>query len=170
MRNLVWIGLTLAVSACASAPSPLSGPSQPQPPFVEPQPVRFAAIYGNGAYRTRTGGRGSCAGQSVALMGDTPRFRARIIGLSGSAEHALLPIHVIQTRSAKLGDGGPSPLVQSVQCDPKGVFEFRGLSAGSYFIIARVHQTQIDHTAADYVDLQHVSVRAGESVDVRLAP
>jgi len=168
MRRLAWIGLALSAAACANLPEP--SPIHPTPVVTTPPPPRLASVYGHGAYHARSGAHGACAGQSVALMRDTPKFRARIAAIYESTEHALQPVRAIQARTAKLGSGEESPLAASVQCDANSTFEFHGLAPGSYFIIARVKQALPGHPPVDYVDMQHVIVGPGQTVDVRLAP
>ena len=131
----------LAVAACTTTgPQPLAPPPPGPPPPPPPPPA--ATIVGHGAYHTRSGAHGDCAGLSMILMHDTPGFHRRIAALYGAVETARAPIAVIKARSAKLG-AGESPLAASVQCDASGVFVFRGISPGSYFLIGRVHYTPL---------------------------
>jgi len=168
MRRVVGVGLALGLAACATqAPAPRFRPIEPTAP---PPPPRLAAIFGHGAYRTLTGGHGTCAGQSVALMHDTVTYRRRIVALYGSSEHALLPVPEVQSRSAKLGAATENPLVESVQCGPDGGFAFRGLQPGSYFIIARTHQGKAPPPADQYVVMMRVVLNEGEFRDVDLTP
>jgi hypothetical protein len=169
MRNAIVVGLALAVTACASTgPAPSLRPVVTAPP--PPPPVRLSAILGHGAYRAPNGVHGSCAGQSVILMHDTPTYRSRIASLYGSGEHALLPVREVQSRSAKLGPPTENPLVASISCDSTGAFEFHGLEPGSYFIIARARQTRAGASTGDYVVMQRVVLNEGETRDVALAP
>jgi hypothetical protein len=171
MRNAIVVGLALVVTACAS-----TGPAPPLQPVVTapppPPPVRLSAILGHGVYRTAKGVSGSCAGQSVILMHETPTYRSRIVNLYGSSEHALLPVRDVQSRSAKLGPPNENPLVASISCDGAGAFEFHGLEPGAYFIIARARQGRAGAAAAagDYVIMQRVVLNEGETRDVALAP
>ena len=146
-----------------------SGPGRLPPP-PPPPPPPAATLLGHGAYHTRSGASGDCAGQSVALMRDTPGFRQRMIALYGSAEGARLPIATVKARSARLGPAQENPLAASVTCDPMGGFVFRDISAGSYFIIARVKLIGPQGTGEDLVVMRHVAVSDGESRDVSLAP
>jgi len=168
MRRVVGVGLALGLAACATqAPGPRFRPVEPIAP---PPAPRLAAIVGHGSYRTLTGGHGSCAGQSVALMHETTTYRRRIVALYGSSEHALLPVPEVQSRSAKLGASTENPLVESVQCGPDGGFSFRGLQPGSYFIIARTHQGKAPPPADQYVVMMRVVLNEGEARDVDLTP
>lgn len=166
MRKVLGAGLALGLAACATrGPAPFVTP--PPPP---PAPPHLAAIFGHGVYRTQTGVRGTCAGQSVALMHETVTFRRRIVALYGSSEHALLPVAEVQARSAKLGASTENPLVESAQCGPDGGFSFHNLQPGSYFIIARAHQGHEPSPADQYVVMQRVVLNEGEYRDLSLAP
>jgi hypothetical protein len=161
--------LALALTACASEGPQVSapGPVGPPPP---PPPPRAATILGHGAYHTRSGARGDCAGLSVALMHDTPSFHRRMLALYGSVESARLAIATVKARSAKLGPAPENPLAASVQCDGAGGFAFRDVSGGSYFIIARVKVTTVQGAAEDIVVMRHMDLVDGETRDVSLAP
>ncbi len=167
MRRVIGVGLALGLAACAT---PGTAPFHPIEPAAPPPPPRLAAIFGHGTYRTLTGGHGSCAGQSVALMHETTTYRRRIVALYGSSEHALLPVPEVQSRSAKLGAATENPLVESVQCGPDGGFTFHNLQPGSYFIIARTHQGKAPPPADQYVVMMRVVLNEGESRDVDLTP
>ena len=168
MRRVVGVGLALSLAACATqGPAPRFRPIEPAAP---PPPPRLAAIVGHGTYRTLTGGHGSCAGQSVALMHETATYRRRIVALYGSSEHALLPVAEVQSRSAKLGAATENPLVESVQCGPDGGFAFHGLQPGPYFIIARTHQGKAPPLWEQYVVMMRVVLNEGEFRDIDLTP
>ena len=167
MRRVVGVGLALALSACMTeTPMPRFRPVEPS----APPPPRESAIFGHGTYRTPKGARGTCAGQSVALMHETVAFRRRMVALYGSSEHALLPVAEVQSRSAKLGPATENPLVEAVQCGPDGAFAFHGLQPGSYFLIARAHQGRAAPPADQYVVMMRVVLNEGESRDVDLTP
>jgi hypothetical protein len=76
---------------------------------------------------------------------------------------------VIKARSAKLG-AGESPLAASMQCDAGGAFVFRGISAGSYFLIGRVHAVTASGGVEELAVMRHLTVADGETRDVSLAP
>jgi len=155
----------------ASCATERSGPRfRPIEEAAPPPPPRLAAIFGHGNYRTPNGTRGSCAGQSVALMHETVTFRRRMVALYGSSEHALLPVPEVQSRSAKLGPTTENPLVESVQCGPDGGFSFHGLQSGSYFLIARTHQGKAPPPADQFVVMMRVVLNEGEYRDVDLTP
>jgi hypothetical protein len=169
MRRVVVgvVGLALTLAACVTEQS---GPRFAPPPVAPPPPPRLAAIFGHGTYRTAAGGRGTCAGQSVALMHETVNFRRRMVALYNSSEHALLPVPEVQSRSAKLGASTENPLVESVQCGPDGAFAFHNLQPGPYFIIARTHQGKAPPPAGQYVVMQRLVLNEGEYRDVDLTP
>jgi hypothetical protein len=171
-RRAAVILSLLALAACETeGPGPV-GPSGPRylPPPAPPAPPPAATVLGHGAYRTKSGGRGDCAGLSVLLMHDIPSYRRRMIALYGSAEGARLAIATVKARSAKLGPAEDNPMSASVQCDSIGDFAFRDVAPGSYFIIARVHFTSLQGVAQDVVIMRHLDLSIGETRDVSLAP
>jgi hypothetical protein len=160
-----WLAmvLTLGLTACDTVSPQLTTPPAPAPPTVE-----FGSIVGNGAFRTPSGGRGTCAGYSVVLVADTPQSQARMWALYGSVEHAADPIAQVKARSTKLGPPPGGLEDGSTQCDAGGHFSFSQLRAGAYFVIARVHVRTGDNGQEDMVILQHVLLRAGETREVGL--
>ena len=166
MRNLaVMAGVALVLGACASDRAPM------RPVYSEPErPAALGAIVGHGTYHLKGGGHGSCIGQSVALMRDTPAFRRRIVTLYGSSEHALQSVKEVQTRSARLGEAEENPLVGSQPCSANASFIFTGLRSGSYFIIARVRHVAPKAAAEDYVVMDRVYLNDGETRTVELTP
>lgn len=168
LTGLLLAGLTaLCLAACETEgparPTAVAGPPPPPPP-----PAEYGAINGLGAFRTATGGHATCAGQSVAVMADTPRSRARMIALYGSTSHASAPISLIQSRAVKLGPSNEP--VSSSLCGPDGRFSVTGLPAGGFFLIARVRLDRPDHSQEQLAIMQAVSLRPGETQQVRLAP
>jgi len=169
MRRGAIVLLALAAAACTTTgPGPLPEPP-PGPPPPPPPPPPAATIIGHGAYHTRSGAHGDCAGLSMVLMRDTPGFRRRVSALYGAVESARAPIATIRARSARLG-AGESPLAASVQCDASGAFAFRGVSPGSYFLIGRVHAVSVSGSNEDIAVMRHIVVSDGETRDVTLAP
>ena len=161
--------MALCLAGCANL-TPL-GPVAPNaPPPPPPPPVEVGSIVGDGAFRTVTGAHATCAGQSVALMADTQRSRARMMALYGSTSRAAEPINLVQSRSAKLGPANDNSLVDSTQCDPDGHFHFGNLAAGGYFLIARVKLNRPENGHDQFVVMQAVGLRTGETRQVRLAP
>ena len=104
-------------------------------------------------------------------MADTPRVRQRMTALYGSTIHAMAPISLVKSRSAKLtADAEDNPLVGSARCDGRGAFTFPGVPAGAYFLIARVLVTPPRDGEQDYVIMRGVNLRRGEARDITLAP
>ena len=172
MRKAAAVLALLALAACQTeGPAPV-GPTGPRylPPPPPPPPPPAATILGHGAYRTKAGGRGDCAGLSVLLMRDTPSYHRRMVALYGSDVGARLAIATVKARSAKLGAVEDNPMAASVQCDSSGDFAFRDVSPGAYFVIARVHYTPLQGAAQDVVIMHHLQVNVGETRDVSLAP
>ena len=169
MRKAAVVLLALAVTGCATEWPQPAGPGAVGPP-PPPPPPPAATILGHGAYHTRAGARGDCAGLSVALMHDTPSFRRRIVALYGSPDSARLAVATVKARSAKLGPTQENPLAESVQCDGAGAFAFRDVAAGSYFIIARLKATSPKGASEDLVVMRHLDLLEGETREVSLAP
>jgi hypothetical protein len=80
------------------------------------------------------------------------------------------PIAEVKARSAKLPPSPDTAPVASTGCDPRGVFTFRGLNPGGYFLLVRVKVKPAPGGAGDYVILQPVDVQPGQNTDIALAP
>ncbi len=145
-------------------------PSVAPPPPPPPAPMELGSITGFGAFHTASGAHASCAGQSVALMVETPSSRARMVALYGASNHAMEPISVVKSRSAKLGPANDNSLVNSTQCATDGRFDFSGLRPGGYFLIARVRLEPPHNGQDEYVVMYEVQLRVGETQQVRLTP
>ena len=144
MRSrLLAVCLCAALSACAQVqgppppPPPPAGPHGP-PPTFHPQAFDWSAQRGSASIRGETAyGHGfSCAGQPVVLTPDTPYSRWRIVELYGSADHAALPVAEVRSRQAHRPSDEYSAYVRRTTCDPQGHFDFEGLPAGGWFVIA----------------------------------
>ncbi|HLI65656.1 MAG TPA: hypothetical protein VKU90_04760 [Caulobacteraceae bacterium] len=157
---------TLLLAACttgAEAPYPPPPPNPPPPPAT-------GAIEGHGAFRLTSGARVSCAGFSVALMPDLPRYRRRIQALYGSTARIELPVSEVRARSAQLPAAPDTAPIASASCDPRGEFGFPNLIGGGYFLIAHVKVRPAAPGRDDYVILAPVDVIPGQAADVSLAP
>ena len=163
-RAQLSVLLMLGLAGCAEV-SPQLPVTPPPPP-----PAEFATLDGAAAFRTPAGGVGSCAGQSVLLMPDTPESRARIIALYGPGPHVAAPVTVVKTRQARLGPPPTSLIAFPTQCDPTGRFGFQDLRAGEYFLIARVRVRPAPSGQEDLVILQRLTLRTGEARQVELSP
>jgi hypothetical protein len=171
MRSRIcWIvaaGLLLA--ACQTTKhyeQPLPVPPPPPPPPVNEfawsvKPGRNA-IDGLAVW-TRDGKRFSCAGQSVALMPETPYTRNRMVELYGSDEQAIRTVAEVrahatpQTRDIKA-------YVRPAQCDNLGAFSYQGLPDGAWFVIVRASSASGDEVVA----LRRVRVSGGATSAVRV--
>jgi len=167
-RRVVLIVLSaLALAGCASE----RGPSYPAPPPIAepPPPPAPGAIEGHGAFRLADG-RASCAGFSVALMPDRPRYRARFQALYGSTGRVMEPVAEVKARSARLPPSPDTAPIASASCDARGEFAFPSVVSDRYFLImhVKVKPAQIGHD--DYVLLQPVGVQPGQTTVVTLAP
>jgi len=137
----------------------------PPPP---PPPAEFGSINGAGAFHTPGGGYGSCAGESVLLMPETPESRARIAALYGPGPHVIAPVSVVKARQTRLGPPPNSMVAFPTQCDAAGRFAFKDLQAGPYFLIARVHVRPAQNGQEELVILQRLTLRTGEARQVGL--
>ncbi len=157
----------LILAACGT----MRGPSYPAPPPIAepPPPPAPGAIEGHGAFRLADG-RASCAGFSVALMPDRPRYRARFQALYGSAGRVMEPVAEVKARSARLPASPDTAPIASASCDARGEFAFPSVVSDRYFLImhVKVRPAQIGHD--DYVLLQPVNVQPGQTTVVTLAP
>jgi hypothetical protein len=155
------------LAGCASE----RGPSYPAPPPIAepPPPPAPGAIEGHGAFRLADG-RASCAGFSVALMPDRPRYRARFQALYGSTGRVMEPVAEVKARSARLPPSPDTAPIASASCDARGEFAFPSVVSDRYFLImhVKVKPAQIGHD--DYVLLQPVGVQPGQTTVVTLAP
>jgi hypothetical protein len=139
----------------------------PPTPVAPPPP---GAIAGHSAFRLASGQRVSCAGYSVALMPDLPRYRRRIQALYGADTRAMASVPDVKARSAKLPPSPDTAPIASAACDTHGEFSFQGLRAGTYFLIAHVKVKPADAAHNDYVMLQALAVEAGTTTDIVLGP
>ena len=167
-RRAALIALSaLSLAACASQ----RGPNYPAaPPIGEPSPPPApGAIEGHGAFRLADG-HATCAGFSVALMPDRPRYRARFQALYGSVGRVMEPVAEVKARSARLPPSPDTAPIASASCDVRGEFAFPSVVSDRYFLImhVKVRPAQIGHD--DYVLLQPVNVQSGQTTVVTLAP
>lgn len=145
------------LAGCATMPSGPSGPAGPAAFSTEDfswstAPGR-AAIEGRVDYR-RDGQTFQCTG-SVALTPDTPYTRARFRTLYGATDRAAIPEAVVRARTVADPNADYRSFVRSATCRD-GTFDFVGLPAGGWFIIAPVS------AGGDRVVLmRHVDTRTG---------
>ncbi len=163
-RLAAALALTLGLAACATTEQ------APPPPAPPSGPVAAGATILGATDFEGEGGHGSCSGLSVALMADSPRFRRRAEALYGSLEHASQPVAVVKARAAALGPEDATAPVQTAQCNARGEFILNGLPGGGYYLIAHVWILRPGESRSDHVILQRVSVRDGQTKDVRLTP
>lgn len=152
--------LTAAAAVLAGCETVPMGPVAPAGPaafsaddFAWSSASGRAAIEGRVDYR-RDGQAFSCTG-SVALTPDTPYTRARFRTLYGSTDRAALPEAVVRARTVPDPNADYRSFVRSETCR-NGTFDFVGLPAGGWFIIAPVS------AGGDRVVLmRHVETRNG---------
>lgn len=157
------MGLTLA--GCETGPLPLE-PASPSAPTPQPGPP--GRIDGVAKFRTPEGRLVTCAGLTVALLVDTNQVRGRMRTLYGSDEHAVQPVAVVKARS--VGVPGAAPPTATAMCDARGAFAFEEVAPGSYYLVARVKNPPPSRVRDDLGLAQHIGVRRGESLQVRLEP
>ncbi|RZJ41574.1 MAG: hypothetical protein EON86_09925 [Brevundimonas sp.] len=142
-RSLLIFGAVAAagtvLAACETVPSGPSGMAGPAAfrtdDFNWSTGSGRASIEGRVDYR-RDGQSFSCTG-SVALTPDTPYTRARFRTLYGSTDRAAIPEAIVRARTVADPNADYRSFVRSATCRD-GVFDFVGLPAGGWFIIAPV--------------------------------
>ena len=158
MRLVSALAATALLTACAPVPGPSGYAPAPPAAFNAADfgwSVRSGAagISGNVAYG-RDGQSFACTG-SVALTPDTPYTRARFQTLYGSTDQAAIPEAVVRARTVADPNADYRSFVRSATCRD-GAFDFVGLPAGGWFIIAPVS------AGGDRVVLmRHVETRNG---------
>jgi hypothetical protein len=165
--RLLLLAAGLLLAGCATSPSP---PAPPPPPhiaahdeFAWSKALGANVIQGRGVWRGDAR-RYSCAGQSAALIPETPYTRRRMVQLYGSDQKARRSIDQVKAISA--GDPGRNygAYVRNTQCGPEGRFEFRDLPDGAWFVIAH----GVARDGASEVALQRVDVFGGAVRSVSL--
>ncbi len=166
-RRVAFIALSaLTLAACGTTGPSFVPPELAAPPPPPPPP---GAIEGHGAFRLADG-RATCAGFSVALMPDRPRYRARFQALYGSTERTMEPVSEVKARSAKLPASPDTAPIASASCDARGEFGFPSVVSDRYFLIMHVKLKPASVGHDDYVLLQPVTVTPGQTTVVTLAP
>lgn len=160
-RSLLTLAAVTAAGAvlvgCETVPMGPSGPAGPA--AFRTDDFAWSSAQGRGAIEGRVdyregGQRFSCTG-SVALTPDTPYTRARFRTLYGSTDRAALPEAVVRARTVPDPNADYRSFVRSATCRD-GAFDFVGLPAGGWFIIAPVS------AGGDRVVLmRHVDTRNG---------
>jgi hypothetical protein len=163
---IVLSALALAACGTTGGPSYLVPPTAALPPPPPPPP---GAIEGHGAFRLAAG-RATCAGFSVGLMPDRPRYRERFQALYGSTGRVMEPVAEVKARSARLPASPDTAPIASAACDARGEFGFPSVVGDRYFLImhVKIKPAQVGHD--DYVLLQPVTVTPGQTTVVALAP
>ncbi len=152
------VGLcALALSGCQeyqpTGPALVGGPyDYPPPPPPPPRPVEsgfnpqeFAwsvnggpgAVAGKVAYRSVSGERWTCSGQTIALIPATRYSSERMQVLYGSQGRALVPAAEVRSRNATQPGVDYGRYVRTATCDARDAFSFARLPVGGYFLVAR---------------------------------
>jgi hypothetical protein len=156
----------LMLAACGTT---LQSPFSPPTPPVRQAPPP-GALRGHGAFRLASGARVSCAGLSVALTPDQPRYRRRVQALYDTTDQAMEPVGDVKARSARLPPSPDTAPIASAACDAHGEFSFPALAADDYFVIAHVKVRPPENGNSDYVIMKRVAILPSEATDVSLAP
>jgi hypothetical protein len=143
VRSLLTLAAVTTAGAvlagCETVPMGATGPSGPAPfnaaDFGWSSAQGRGAIEGRVDYR-RDGQAFACTG-SVALTPDTPYTRARFRTLYGSTDRAAIPEAIVRARTVADPNADYRSFVRSATCRD-GAFDFVGLPAGGWFIIAPV--------------------------------
>lgn len=127
----------------------------------------WSGVNGTGSVSGRidyaqNGTRYTCTG-SVALTPVTPYTRARFRNLYGSIDRAALPESVVRARTVPDPNADYRSYVRSSTCADNR-FQFNGLPAGEWFIIAPVSAGGQERV----VMMQRIRTRDGARVDVTL--
>ena len=161
VRSLLTLAAVTTAGAvlagCETVPMGSSAPTGPAPfradDFGWSTAQGRGAIEGRVDYR-RDGQAFACTG-SVALTPDTPYTRARFRTLYGSTDRAAIPEAIVRARTVADPNADYRSFVRSATCRD-GAFDFVGLPAGGWFIIAPVS------AGGDRVVLmRHVDTRNG---------
>ena len=163
LASTCWavLGVALAASALAGCqdmqsggPAPAGGygygyppPPPPPPPPVEGgfRPQEFAwsvapgpgSVIGRVAYRSVSGERWTCSGQTIALIPATPYSAERMEVLYGSRSSAVIPAAEVRSRNAAQPGVDYGRYVRTAACDGHDAYSFAHLQPGPYFLIAR---------------------------------
>ncbi|HEX4196126.1 MAG TPA: hypothetical protein VHZ26_01660 [Caulobacteraceae bacterium] len=171
-RRAALVAPTLVLAALVLAACETSRVGYAPPPayIPPPPPPPPGAINGHGAFHLAGGHAASCAGFSVGLFPDTPRYHRRIEALYGATAYVMEPVAEVKARSAKLPASPDTGPIASASCDARGEFAFPNVVSDRYFLIARVKARSAAPGHEDYVVLRPVGVRPGETAVVSLAP
>ncbi len=95
------------------------------------------SIAGRIAYRSVSGEKWTCAGQTIALIPATAYSAERMQALYGSQGRAVVPAAEVQSRNAQRPGVDYGRYVRTATCDARDGFGFARLPVGAYFLIAR---------------------------------
>jgi hypothetical protein len=166
---LSMAALTMAALALAACGTTVGGYIPPPVAAAPPPPPPPGAVIGHGAFRLASG-HATCAGFSVALMPDSPRYHRRVEALYGTTAHAMEPVSEVRARAERLPASPDTAPIASASCDLHGEFTFPNLVGDHYFLIAHVKVKPAATGHDDYVVLQPVAVPPGQTTVVSLAP
>ena len=175
MKRLLALLPLAALAACA-------------PPRYQPPPIEVSSsatvraedfawstaeggntITGAVSYRSGRGGAPwTCAGGSVGLTPETPYSERRVSVLYGSTRRAVLPVQLVRSRSLEQAAEDYSRYVRTTRCDSEGRFTFTGLPDGGWFIIAQAKPTAGAAPEDALAVMQHVEIRGGRTVVLKL--
>jgi hypothetical protein len=169
MKRALLLLPLFALAACETLPTP--GPAKPGGRAGGGDEFAWSTQAGRGsvtgrAVVARYGRSWTCAGQSVALMPETPSTRTRMQNLYGSTQHAVRT--VAQVRGKTAGGRDPGQYVRTTRCDANGRFAFRDLPEGGWFVIARIMPAGAADADRALVTMERVATRGGRSVSVKL--
>ena len=101
---------------------------------VSPGPGSLA---GRVAYRSQSGERWTCSGQTIALIPGAGYSAERMRVLYGSDDRAVVPAAEVRNRNAAQPGVDYGRYVRTAACDAHDQFSFAHLPVGTYFLIAR---------------------------------
>ena len=140
--SLMFMALAAtALGAAACAPTPGVGPIPVEDSSFDATDFAWSTQGGSGSIDGRVAFRQdgvayTCSG-SVGLIPDTPYTRTRFRSLYGSTDRAAVPEEVVRARNVPDPNADYRAFTRSDACSDNR-FDFAGLPAGTWFLIAPV--------------------------------
>lgn len=138
MRNALAFVIAASLAGCASM-QPVTIASAFNPADVAwSQGPGTGTITGQAFFQTRGGQPRTCAGQSVALVPDSPHTRERIRAFYGAGDSGYRPATVPDPKFMPDEQLAILEFVRMASCDAQGNFEFTALPAGRYYVTTSI--------------------------------
>ncbi|OXE35934.1 MAG: hypothetical protein CGW95_10900 [Phenylobacterium zucineum] len=178
LRDLLIVGILLALNACAAGPSlgpqpPGSNPAvgAPSADVFRPEDFAWSTAMGKGGIEGHLGFsfdgvRYTCKGAGVILTPETLWSRRRISALYNSPISSALPVDEVRARTATAPSGDYSAFIRRATCDGGDRFTFSTLPNGAWFVI--LVAKPLGGKGTDMAIMKRVEVRGGRVVLVEL--